>query len=139
MLELTDLILDAFLRTLALADCATIVPIYTSVFYDGTCTYSMAAVMWVFSGFLITAVFGLIMITTRSAYKATIYRTPVDAEAHSEKSRGATKGHDDDDAGDVVEEVEPHVALSPARRNEVQEDYGIAQKPQGLKHQASPY
>lgn len=73
MLEVIEVVLDAVRRTTDLISCETIVPIYTNMFYDGTCKYSMSAVMWVFSGLLIMSVFGLGMITMRAAIKPTMY------------------------------------------------------------------
>jgi len=76
MTEVLLVILDALQRTLDLLACDTIVPIYTNVFYEGTCSYSISAIMWIFSGFLITSFFGLLMITLRSAFKKTVYVIP---------------------------------------------------------------
>ena len=118
MIELIEVVLEALERTLDLASCDTILPIYASVFYEGTCKYSISAVMWVFSGFLIASVFGLIMITLRSSYKQTVYLTPVDA-MDLRLSAADSPGEQ------VVQEVDPQ--LDPAR-NTI-EDYGLNEPP----------
>jgi hypothetical protein len=75
MLDVLNTLAVAIQRTLDLVRCERIVPIYTSLFYDGTCSYSMNAVIWLFSGLLMISFFGLLMITLRSAYQPTMYVT----------------------------------------------------------------
>jgi hypothetical protein len=48
--------------------CERIVPLYTTTFYSGTCNYSVQGVTWTFASFLVIAVFGMLMITFRTAY-----------------------------------------------------------------------
>ena len=58
---------DSALQLLELVRCDAIVPLYHSLSYDAACQYSVTAVMWIFSASLIMSVFGLLMITCRSA------------------------------------------------------------------------
>ena len=117
MTQIIDVVLGALERTLKLAQCDTIVPIYKSIVYDGTCSYSLSAVMWVFSGFLIASFFGLVMITLRSSYKQTIYLLSDDND--SLLLTPETPGE--------LEVREVNSDVSP--RKEVVEDYGLGEGP----------
>jgi hypothetical protein len=64
-------LLQELSATLEFVSCNAIVPLYTSTVYDGMCSFLPDAVFWVFSCSLIMAIFGMIMITTRSALKRT--------------------------------------------------------------------
>ena len=46
--DLVGFMLEASTRVLELVSCRTIVPLYVNTVYDGMCTYSPAAVYWVF-------------------------------------------------------------------------------------------
>jgi hypothetical protein len=61
-------LVEAALGVLEVLSCETIVPLYTTTFYSGTCEYSVQGVTWTFASFLVIAVFGMIMITFRTAY-----------------------------------------------------------------------
>lgn len=74
-LELADVLvtrLDELVKAassvLAAIACDNLVPLYTSTFYNGTCEYSIQGVTWTFAAFLVIAVFGMLMITFRTAY-----------------------------------------------------------------------
>lgn len=92
MLELIEVIKSAMERTLSLASCETVVPIYTSVIYDGTCHHSINSIMWMFDGFLIAGVFGLFMLTLRTAYKPNRYLTPVEYDQEQDLPDGRRDG-----------------------------------------------
>ena len=89
MTDILNVTVTSVRRTLALVSCDQIVPIYTGLFYEGTCTYSMKAVMWVYSGLLIMAVFGLTMLTMRAAIKPTLYVTIDDEDMLLEEENAA--------------------------------------------------
>lgn len=72
-----DVVIEAVQRTINLLSCDRIVPIYHRAVYDSSCTYSVAAVFWVFSAALIMGAFGLLMILFRSACKPTAYDNSV--------------------------------------------------------------
>ena len=80
MQSLLQVLLESLFRTLGLVSCEHVVRIYTSVVYDAACQYSVNGVMWVFVSSLVMAIFGLIMILLRSAYKPTRYVTLVQEE-----------------------------------------------------------
>ena len=80
MQSLLQVLLESLFRTLGLVSCERVVRIYTSVVYDAACQYSVNGVMWVFVSSLVMAIFGLIMILLRSAYKPTRYVTLVQEE-----------------------------------------------------------
>ena len=67
------LLLDAVGRTLDLLSCHRIVPLYTETFYNGVCYYAPEAVRWVYASALVMGIFGMLMITFRSAYRRTVY------------------------------------------------------------------
>lgn len=73
IISIMQVVTDAVSRTITLTSCDTIVPIYASTIYDGTCDYSISALMWLFSGMLTVAFVGMWMLTLRSAYKPTRY------------------------------------------------------------------
>lgn len=81
-----------------LLSCDNIVPIYQTTFYDGTCKYSIRAVMWVFSASLIMSFFGFLMITFRSALYETNYTYTYDT-GHGRNSAFHDE-NDDDMVGD---------------------------------------
>jgi hypothetical protein len=56
---------------LSILTCETLVPLYTSTLYNGTCEYSVQGVTWTFAAFLVIAIFGMVMITFRTAYYPT--------------------------------------------------------------------
>jgi hypothetical protein len=68
--RLETLVRAAF-GVVAALSCENIAPLYTSTFYNGTCEYSVEGVTWTFASFLVIAVFGMLMITFRSAYLPT--------------------------------------------------------------------
>jgi hypothetical protein len=59
-------------RTLDLASCERIVPIYTNTFYTASCEYSLQALIWMFASAIIIGFFGMLMVTFRAAYKPTL-------------------------------------------------------------------
>jgi hypothetical protein len=63
-------------RTLDLASCDRIVPIYTNTFYTGSCEYSLKAMIWLFACCLIIGTSGMLMVTFRAAYKLTLLEDP---------------------------------------------------------------
>jgi hypothetical protein len=118
MVEIILVISEALQRTVALASCDTIVPIYTAVAYDAGCNYSLTAVMWVFTGFLITSFFGFLMITLRSSFNQTRYVTA------EQEAWGKDVGPNIVQPGEsVIQEVQPEVQVRNSKRTV--EDYGL--------------
>ncbi|CAB9498386.1 expressed unknown protein [Seminavis robusta] len=70
---LLDALLKAADRALNLLRCETLVPFYTDIVYDGTCTYSITGFAWLFACLLIVSVMGMMMIMFRASYQNTIY------------------------------------------------------------------
>ena len=106
------LLLESVRKTLDLLACDRIVPLYTETVYSGMCTYSPEAVFWVFSSCLVMGVMGMIMLTTRAAYKRTFYTIPeqvVYGDAAPPRDRSARKILVDDDVVErrSVEDVRP--------------------------------
>lgn len=66
---------------LKLLSCERLVPIYTDVVYDGTCTSSVTGLTWILSSLLIISVTGLVMITLRSSYLSDVILSAVDDSA----------------------------------------------------------
>lgn len=94
--EVVTTISTSLNSTLDLLGCDRIVPIYTKTIYDGLCGTNMVAMVWMFAGALIIGFLGMIMVTTRAAYKHTIYR-PVEVlpgEDDSEFEHDADKDMD---------------------------------------------
>jgi hypothetical protein len=73
MLNIFTILREAGERTLDLASCERIVPIYTTTFYTGSCDYSLKAMMWIFACALIIGSSGMLMVTFRAAYKLTVF------------------------------------------------------------------
>jgi hypothetical protein len=73
MLNILTILREAGERTLDLASCERIVPIYTNTFYTGSCDYSLKAMMWIFACALIIGTSGMLMVTFRAAYKLTVF------------------------------------------------------------------
>ncbi len=78
-LTLTTLIKDSVLA-LQLLSCDNIVPIYTSTMYNTACDYSVSALAWSFSAFLVISFFGMIMITLRSSWHDVMYINDYEAK-----------------------------------------------------------
>jgi hypothetical protein len=76
MLGILAILREAGERTLDLASCDRIVPIYTNTFYTGSCDYSLKAMMWIFACALIIGTSGMLMVTFRAAYKLTVLEDP---------------------------------------------------------------
>jgi hypothetical protein len=90
---LVQLLVDAVTRTIDLIRCDRIVPLYTETIYHGVCTYSPAAVFWVFFSSLFMGLAGMLMITFRSSYKMTDY------EYEAQDGGDGVLLHDRDDDG----------------------------------------
>jgi hypothetical protein len=60
--------IDSLQAALNILACERIVPIYTTMVHQGTCTYSISGIEWGFASFLVLASAGLIMIYLRSSY-----------------------------------------------------------------------
>lgn len=73
LLEILVILREAGERTLDLASCDRIVPIYTNTIYTGTCDYSLKALIWIFSCALIIGTSGMLMVTFRAACKPTVF------------------------------------------------------------------
>lgn len=73
MVSLVTTLVRAVGDALQLIQCDNIVPIYQQAVYDGSCVYSMKAVMWVFCASIVCSFFGFLMITFRSSYSETVY------------------------------------------------------------------
>jgi hypothetical protein len=73
MLNILTILLESGERTLDLASCERIVPIYTNTFYTGSCEYSLKAMIWIFACALIIGTSGMLMVTFRAAYKLTVF------------------------------------------------------------------
>jgi hypothetical protein len=105
MLGILTILREAGERTLDLASCDRIVPIYTNTFYSGSCDYSLNAMIWLFACALTIGVFGMIMVTFRVAYKLTVFEDPIAVIAQSDdmyapevaEVRVANDDGDDDD------------------------------------------
>jgi hypothetical protein len=69
MLGVLEILRKAGERTLDLASCERIVPIYTNTFYTASCEYSLKAFIWMFASAIIIGFFGMLMVTFRAAYK----------------------------------------------------------------------
>jgi hypothetical protein len=80
MLGILAILREAGERTLDLASCDRIVPIYTNTFYTGSCDYSLKAMMWIFACALIIGTSGMLMVTFRAAYKLTVVEDPSASE-----------------------------------------------------------
>ena len=63
-----SILLDSSDRSMQLMSCENIVPLYTSVVYDGVCNTSIRGGTWIFAGFFVIAFFGMIMIMLRASY-----------------------------------------------------------------------
>jgi len=59
---------DVSTRALDLVACQNIVPLYTAVIYDATCTYSVVGATWMLSCSICIAFFGILCIMFRGAY-----------------------------------------------------------------------
>ena len=105
MRSLVGVLLESVYQTLSLLSCDRVVRIYTSLLYDGACQYSVNGVMWVFASALVMALFGLIMILFRSAYKPTRYtivsqKEPVEDKAQVADNNEASDGYKSDSESD---------------------------------------
>lgn len=119
------LLLESVRKTLDLLACDRIVPLYTETVYSGMCTYSPEAVFWVFSSCLVMGVMGMIMLTTRAAYKRTFYTIPeqvVYGDAAPPRGRSARKILADDDDDDVERRSVEDVRLPGPGRGVPRED-----------------
>ncbi|CAB9498380.1 expressed unknown protein [Seminavis robusta] len=63
-------------QAIKLLRCEKLVPFYTDIVYDATCTYSVTGLAWIFSSLLILSVMGMILIMFRASYQNTIYEKP---------------------------------------------------------------
>jgi len=78
MVGVLDSLLQSSSRAVNLLSCERVVPVYTTIFYDATCKYSITGFTWLFSCLLIVSAMGMIMIMFRSSYQNTIYeRSPI--------------------------------------------------------------
>jgi hypothetical protein len=109
MVNILTILREAGERTLDLASCERIVPIYTNTFYTGSCDYSLKAMMWIFACALIIGTSGMLMVTFRAAYKLTVFEdtndgvdTDLNTTAQAAELRNATD--DDYSEGDLPEE-----------------------------------
>merc|ERR1719162_11727 len=59
---------EASTRALDLVACQNIIPLYTAVIYDATCTYSVVGATWMLSCSIFIAFFGILCIMFRGAY-----------------------------------------------------------------------
>lgn len=101
MRSLLEALLESVYQMLDLLSCERVVRIYTSLLYDGACQYSVNGVMWVFASSLVMAIFGLVMILFRSAYKPTRYamvrqEEPLEEQAQEDEDSKASDGHKSD-------------------------------------------
>lgn len=78
-LTLNTLVKDSILA-LKLLSCDSIVPIYTNTVYGTSCDYSVKALSWSYSSFLVISFFGMIMITLRSAWHDVMYTNDYEAK-----------------------------------------------------------
>uniref|UniRef100_A0A7S3DVY5 Protein tweety homolog n=1 Tax=Entomoneis paludosa TaxID=265537 RepID=A0A7S3DVY5_9STRA len=106
MENIIEVLMESLKRVLDLAQCGRIIPLYTSTMYDTGCSYSPKAVFWVFSGCLILAFFGMIMITLRSSMKMSV----VDQSyvGHFPQGESQSFRHDADEEEEEVQEIEPN-------------------------------
>eukprot|EP00934_Nitzschia_sp_Nitz4_P005282 Nitzschia sp. Nitz4//scaffold159_size51929//27481//29269//NITZ4_006879-RA/size51929-augustus-gene-0.77-mRNA-1//1//CDS//3329537574//5272//frame0 len=64
----TNILKSTSHRTLDLLSCSKIVPLYTNVIYDETCTSTITSSAWVFGCAFVISFFGMLMIMFRGAY-----------------------------------------------------------------------
>ena len=76
MVGVMDALLQSSNRAINLLRCERIVPVYTSMVYDATCSYSVSGFTWMFCCLLIVSLCGMIMIMLRSSYQNTIFERP---------------------------------------------------------------
>lgn len=104
----------------AALSCENIAPLYTSAVYNGACEYSIEGVTWTFASFLVIAVFGMLMITFRSAYLPT-----QDADDDKFQAMGPM-----DYTAPYEVEYDPAKAL-PLEDGGAEESYGLEQAGNG--------
>ena len=73
MKDVLEVGIQALIDTFQLLRCSNIVPIYQQTFYEGTCEYSIKAVVWLFSAALVMAFTGFLMLMFRSSLLDTQY------------------------------------------------------------------
>jgi len=76
MVGVLDALLQSGNRAINLLKCDRIVPVYTDMVYNATCTNSIYGFTWIFSSLLLVSIFGMIMIMFRSSFQNTIFDRP---------------------------------------------------------------
>jgi hypothetical protein len=89
----TSILLDSSIRSMELMGCKSIVPLYTTVVYEGTCNTSITAASWIFASFFVIAFFSMVMVMFRGAYY------PIYFDSGKILEYGTS-----DDEGEIVEE-----------------------------------
>jgi hypothetical protein len=95
VLDMAYKLVKAAVDIIELVDCESINPIYTHLFYQGTCDYSVKAMTWVLAASVVLSVTGLTMIMLRSSYKRTVY---VVEQSSVEPSKAGERAIDDENA-----------------------------------------
>lgn len=72
MIDIVTILKTTQSAVLDIARCGRLIPLYTDTTYKAGCEYAPSAVFWVFYSSLILGVFGMGMITTRSAMKMSV-------------------------------------------------------------------
>jgi len=116
MVVLIQTLIASMQSTLDLSACETIVPIYTSIFYETTCEYSLQAVGWMFAGFLVVASAGLVLLATRASYLPNVFVTSMNVHCWNVSSHNPSKG---------TNLSETELQVTPSRSSSDEDDYGF--------------
>jgi hypothetical protein len=119
---LVQLLVDAVTRTIDLVRCDRIVPLYTETIYQGVCTYSPAAVFWVFFSCLFMGLAGLLMITFRSSYKMTDYEYDVEDGEDGVLIHDGDDGYEDEAPRSGAMSGDPSSQIRWSRNDEFDDD-----------------
>ena len=96
----SSILLDSSDRSMQLMSCETVVPLYTTVVYDGVCNTSIRGGTWIFAGFFVIAFFGMIMIMLRASYYPIEFFGEDDDDEKDLASTGSSEEEDADYTAD---------------------------------------
>lgn len=114
-------LVDSIIDVLGILRCDRIVPIYNNLVYQGTCTYSVTGVTWIWASLLVISACAFIMITLRSAMQETVFFSSESDGTEDGLDKGVPQeeGFEADENGIIQEnDYETYDAAEPFQASE---------------------